>query len=388
MNSKHTLVAMSVALALGAGQPAIAADGDDEDSVYQWGRWAVISPAAGGPEYVARLTPDAVNNARPEDADEFDPKIEEQSVEPEPPVEVAGFCEAGALCGYATYSKMADQTSSESPGEGEVTPAQVIDVSEFDFTSDDPNGPVLAKFSLEKGTLTDEVSPPGEEPPGVPESTAEFEVTEANAPDFPDIKSLEILGDFDDGDVQERREVNTFDSELGAIVTDATESTLSHSQQETGQEYQFDGVDSGYWRQLAEQRLEFILGEGELPSVTVLQDSDGYFVVGTTATIEQMEAFAAGNAIANYSGYVLDYAAPMQLTFDFGGRTFDGNFSSANGFQGFDISGAVDGVNFAAQDGGREVAGSFFNGGFNASGAVNDGARVGVFSADYNGVLE
>lgn len=38
------------------------------DSAYRWGRWAVLSPAAGGAEpYVASDTPGAQYNARPED---------------------------------------------------------------------------------------------------------------------------------------------------------------------------------------------------------------------------------------------------------------------------------------------------------------------------------
>ena len=85
MKLKTNLVAIGVVVALGAGQQVVAAQKKEEDSVYQWGRWAVLSPAAGGPPpYVAALAPDAVNNARPEEAEEFSPKVL-GLVEPEPP---------------------------------------------------------------------------------------------------------------------------------------------------------------------------------------------------------------------------------------------------------------------------------------------------------------
>ncbi|MGD2074897.1 MAG: hypothetical protein PVI91_02935 [Gammaproteobacteria bacterium] len=72
MKRSGCLVGLGVVLALGAGQSVCVA----EDSVYEWGRWAVLSPAAGGPApYDAALSPDAKYNARPEEANEFSPKV-------------------------------------------------------------------------------------------------------------------------------------------------------------------------------------------------------------------------------------------------------------------------------------------------------------------------
>ncbi|MCO6411887.1 MAG: hypothetical protein J5I92_04005 [Thiogranum sp.] len=82
MRSASSLVAVGVALALSAGQ-AVAATQQEEDSVYQYGRWAVLSPAAGaGEPYVAPLTPDAAYNLRPE---EFGPEVDLLSSGPQPP---------------------------------------------------------------------------------------------------------------------------------------------------------------------------------------------------------------------------------------------------------------------------------------------------------------
>lgn len=61
---------------LGISLAPLSAQAKEGDSAYQWGRWAVLSPAAGGAEpYVAVATPGADFNARPGDASEFDPEI-------------------------------------------------------------------------------------------------------------------------------------------------------------------------------------------------------------------------------------------------------------------------------------------------------------------------
>jgi hypothetical protein len=369
MKLRTNLVAIGVVVALGAGQQVVAAQKKEEDSVYQWGRWAVLSPAAGGPPpYVAALAPDAVNNARPEEADEFSPKVLLGEVEPpeppeppiEPPAEVVESCTAGAACSFATYSRQ--------EGDGPT------------------NGPVLASFDL----TTKQVSEPGgdEVGPGPSITVTNFAVTGSGDAAFPDINSVDMEGEFVDGgpDLTGTLGDAYFDSELGAVITDSETSTLSHSNQDTGQVYDFDGVDAGYWQQLAQQQIDYILGDNAGASdVNAISDSGGYFVGGLVATVEQMEAFAAGRVSATYDGFVLDYASPVQLNFNFDNNTFNGNFGTANGFTGFEIDGAVKGVNFSAADAGKEVVGSFFNGGLNASGAVNNGAQRGVFSTDLAG---
>jgi hypothetical protein len=347
MKLKTNLVAIGVVVALGAGQQVVAAQKKEQDSVYKWGRWAVLSPAAGGPPpYVAALEPDAVNNARPEEAEEFSPQVEGSEVQPpEPPPVVVESCTAGAACGFATYSRQ--------EGDGPT------------------NGPVLASFDLTETAV----------------DTTNFSVTDTGDAAFPDVQSVDLFGHFSDGeDINGSQGTATFDPDLGAVVTDGEAATLSHANQDTGQVYDFDGVNAGYWRELAAQQLEYILGDKAGTTETILvSDSDGYFVQGLVATVEQMEAFAAGRVSATYDGFVLDYASPVQLNFNFDSNTFNGNFGTANGFNGFEIDGAVKGVNFSAADAGKEVVGSFFNGGLNASGAVNNGSQLGVFSTDYAG---
>lgn len=55
MDVSKSLIAMSVSAALmgGVWESAVAKKSDEEDSVYRWGRWAVLSPAAGQEEVIA-----------------------------------------------------------------------------------------------------------------------------------------------------------------------------------------------------------------------------------------------------------------------------------------------------------------------------------------------
>ena len=346
MKSLKRVAALGLVLALGAGQQAWATQQKEEDSVYQWGRWSVLSPAAGGDSYQAALTPDAANNARPSDADEFQPKVASVGTTPVPPPVVVESCTAGAACSFATYSRQ--------EGDGPK------------------NGPVLASFELESGQSD------------LGGAVTSFSVTDAEDPAaFPDVDSVEILGTFSGGtdDIQTTKgDIVDLDETTLEATTNIDTSALSHSNQDTGQVFDFEGVDAGYWRNKAEQRVANLLtNEG---TTQTLSDSDGYFVTGVTPTIEQMESFAAGRVSATYSGQVLNYSSPVELTFNFDNRTFNGDFGTANSFNGFQINGAVDGVNFSASDAGKTVNGSFFNGGFNASGAVNNGSQAGVFSTD------
>lgn len=74
MKAVKSLITASVLLALGSVATAGAAE-KEEDSAYQWGRWAVLSPAAGGVEtFVAVRAPGADFNNRPGEATPFQPE--------------------------------------------------------------------------------------------------------------------------------------------------------------------------------------------------------------------------------------------------------------------------------------------------------------------------
>ena len=89
MKIKRHTIALAITAALALGQNAVAQD-TTEDSAYQWGRWAVLSPAAGGEPFRAPDAPGSDFNARPSDADAFQPEIASISSPPlsQPPIVV------------------------------------------------------------------------------------------------------------------------------------------------------------------------------------------------------------------------------------------------------------------------------------------------------------
>jgi len=87
MLSAKRVIYLAAGMVLGVSQTVLAAS-NEEDSAYQWGRWAVLSPAAGGAEpYVAVDTPGADFNARPGDASEFQPELASVETPVVPPIE-------------------------------------------------------------------------------------------------------------------------------------------------------------------------------------------------------------------------------------------------------------------------------------------------------------
>ena len=373
MNTSKKMIVASIALALGVSSAANAAAQKEEDSAYEWGRWAVLSPAAGGNEpYVAGLEPGAVNNARPGDADEFDPDVEEPDPVDIPTVEA--FCTAGANCGYATYYK--ELAEDDGP---EFNPEAAVEG--YDQSDNNPGGPVLARFNLDATTLDQPDDGTDFEPTAVaggqdgePQSV-NFEVFGTNDADFPDIESVEMEG------------VDSYSGFGQSVVRDRTENgdprTVRTVQVSTLEEqYDFNNVDTGIWND--EQEVQTRVNTGE-PSETVFDffSSGGHFAFGRTATIDEMQRFSAGNVTAVYQGVVLDYNSGVTMEFDLGNDTVVGRFASENGFNGFEAAGAVDGVNFSAEDGANGFVGSFFSGGENVSGAVKNATQLGVYSADH-----
>lgn len=64
MSANKYLMALATTAALTLGQSAVAQE-PAGDSAYQWGRWAVLSPAAGGEPFRAPDEPGADFNVRP-----------------------------------------------------------------------------------------------------------------------------------------------------------------------------------------------------------------------------------------------------------------------------------------------------------------------------------
>lgn len=99
MDVSKTLISMSVSVALlgGVWGSAVAKKSDEEDSVYRWGRWAVLAPAAGQEEVIAYAPAGAGDLGRCDSAANCpDPNVPQKPEEPEQPEE-----DVSKLVGYA-----------------------------------------------------------------------------------------------------------------------------------------------------------------------------------------------------------------------------------------------------------------------------------------------
>ena len=85
--SKHIRVLVMTA-ALAVGQSAVAQE-PAGDSAYQWGRWAVLSPAAGGEPFRAPDEPGADFNVRPGEL--YGPEVVSLGAPPVSPPSIGDF---------------------------------------------------------------------------------------------------------------------------------------------------------------------------------------------------------------------------------------------------------------------------------------------------------
>lgn len=118
MNFSKPLLALGISIVLAGvsgGVAAVAKDADD-DSVYRWGRWAVLAPAAGGEELIAFAPAGGTDLGRCEaGANCPDPQAEskpEPDPTPDPVVKVP--CAAGAACGFTRIDRHAGGSARES----------------------------------------------------------------------------------------------------------------------------------------------------------------------------------------------------------------------------------------------------------------------------------
>lgn len=156
-------LAISISFALNTAYAVSKQGHDDDDSVYSWGRWETLSPAAGGnieppaveSETGASLTTDdyqrsvsqvssssqssdtgpvttPVTDDTPTEPQE--PQIVEPPVEP-PPVSLFGNCVAGEACGFATRNLV--EVEGDQPTTGEGSALNTISLSTPDNSDSD-----------------------------------------------------------------------------------------------------------------------------------------------------------------------------------------------------------------------------------------------------------
>jgi len=123
MHSVRRIGYLLAATILGTSQAGLV-QAKEEDSAYQWGRWAVLSPAAGGAEpYVAPDTPGAEFNARPGDASQFQPEV--ASIQP-PVNTVPGVGPVDPGQPIVNLPPAPPPPVASAPGVGPVDPGQPI----------------------------------------------------------------------------------------------------------------------------------------------------------------------------------------------------------------------------------------------------------------------
>lgn len=152
MEVKKSLIAVGISSVLMAGTwaTATAKTAEEEDSVYRWGRWAVLAPAAGAEEVIAFAPPGTNDLGRCESAENC-PTITVTETPEEPPVATSP-CEAGAPCGFARVDHPY-RNQVEAPDSSSIAPFQL------DMTKGDEGGDTVA-FVVDPGAADEIASGP------------------------------------------------------------------------------------------------------------------------------------------------------------------------------------------------------------------------------------
>lgn len=278
MEVKKSLIAVGISSVLMAGTwaTATAKTAQEEDSVYQWGRWAVLAPAAGNEEVVA-FAPAGTNDlGRCESGANCPSPIQLNEPTP-PPQEMEGFCEPGTTCGYARYLRAytsTDGSNSESP-----TVAAVSNADGFD-------GPVPARFDLSLDQ--------GENNLGSSEFQADADPYEHT---LPVITSVLMSARYaTDGRFQASGSDSNASSSASGFPQNSGDTNLLH----------------GPWSHVVDD------GEASVDSIT------GYFVWGQVSNLDVIQG---RSSTATYSGRMLTYGTPVSLNIDFGNGSWSGSWN-------------------------------------------------------------
>lgn len=347
MELKKSLLALGVSSVIMAGvcTTAAAQTAEEDDSVYRWGRWAVLAPAAGPEEVIAFSPPgsndlgrceSAANCPSPINGPQNNPNSPGETPPGEEPPVATGPCQAGMPCGFARIDYRVSGSSQPS--------ARHVG---------------LIDLSLVDGRDTEDAS------------SVAFSITGPSAPD---------------GEV-----VNLNSETLSADVGDegfrstARGSLSSISGRITRDQVNDVAVVEGPWRQIGPAGA-FAHG--------------GEFVWGLTATADQMSALMGqlsgglgGDLVAAYTGATAT-GGTINLDFNFSNATWAGTVSGT--VMTFDAGGVINNSNFVS-DAGQfspnvatgDLQGAFVNAGNNAIGSFEVVDQGGLREADvFNTTLQ
>ncbi|MBI5463091.1 MAG: hypothetical protein HY941_12975 [Gammaproteobacteria bacterium] len=404
MKFTKSVLAISIAVAV-SGVAGAANKQKDDDSVHQWGRWAVLMPAAGDEAAPLAGADLGGRDLRPEDAQDYDRRVkvsEAPPVEPpappveppappiEPPPVVEGHCVAGAACGYATYEYSYNSSSYGGYGEGDGSyteghGARVPSNIDLDVQSTPVETVQVAAI---------DISPEGDGEVGI---TADFTV-EPNTPDdhYPPVADRHTDGYVSDhGDGTLNWYTSNYDysntSPDGGEGYSSTWSNINGGMvpgltEDTTAGWWADGAE-GYGYSYADY----------YNSYNEWFQSQGSYVAGTATNMAFLDNLNAGNVEANYVGFAMDNGVPVDIHVDFGEGTWNGTWNGGrdgyvsidtdeNGVRhvegqvGFRASGDLSGPNIvsnqvSADDASRvrgSVEGSFFGSEAQVLGGISD----------------
>lgn len=337
MELKKSLLVLSLSSAImaGAWTTATAKTAQEDDSVYRWGRWAVLTPAAGNEEVIALIPPGANDLGRCESAANCPSPVNDPQNNPEPPggnppgeeppVVAVSPCAAGMPCGFARVDHPYDRTNANKPDSSDVVP--------FELVLD------------EQGKTIAYVVDPGSE------------------------------DEIASGDV------GAYITPTDVLTVPGSTSELSGSLKRNAA--QVPVIAQGLWTSPADQPInggEYVWG-----------------ITATANEMQSLISSLGGTTSAVYQGFTMgttnDNEGTVQLNIDFGSATWSGQF---NADLNFSASGAVVNSGFVSNAAGfssniasGEVKGGFVNAGNNAIGGYEVVDTNGIQAADvFNTTLQ
>lgn len=312
----RNVLAAGIALALAVGPVAANANNKahGDDSVYSWGPWAVLAPAAGH-QQVALLSLATRNTPR---NSRNTPQVEQ------PTATVAGPCAAGAACGFATYAR----DSAYLPANSETETA----------AQGEHGGPVPASFEAGVTALVAAAAN------GAADQSASYVVTPTNAGDsaYPQVsvQNLPVAQTTANG-VAGSSTQTAFQRALGP----ATPAVRSDHKSEVSGVLPYAAnpdVVAGTW---SDGTLRYVAYSVLATVDNIIYNrtpyhtgGSGQFVTGITTSQLDLNKLQAGNVRASYGGSMLANGTPVAITVDFGHGTWNGSWGHSTG--ALDTSGA------------------------------------------------
>ncbi|MBI5040886.1 MAG: hypothetical protein HZB57_06725 [Gammaproteobacteria bacterium] len=354
MRFSKSVLAISIALAV-SGVAGAATKSNEDDSVHEWGRWAVLMPAAGpeaGPD-VAVIP--AGNDLGSCESSENCPKIVSNSVEPPqpppppPPPVVEGHCQAGASCGYATYEYSYSTYNSGGYGEDSSTSGHGARVP----ANIDLNVQFTQVEEVQAAAID---TPPADN--GDQAATADFTVDPTEPHDnYPPVTDHTEGSVTDNGD--------------GTLQWDTSSYTYSNTGPDGGEGSSSTnaGINGGMAPALTEDTAAGDWYDGAEGYGYNYNDgysyysessrSQGNYVAGTATNMAFLDSLNAGNVQADYTGFAMQSGVPVAIHVNFGNDTWRGAWNN-----GQDGSVSVD----TDENGVKHVEGQV---GFRASGYLS-----------------